>query len=262
MLLEQRKHPFSSMITLTYDEKHLPPDGGLLPSDLTKWLKRIRKELYPKKLRYYAVGEYGDENFRPHYHVALFGYPGCDLGRRFNSLSPCRCEACFLVQKTWSLGNTDVGHLNKESAQYVVQYVTKKMTKTNDPRLKGRYPEFARMSRRPGIGATAIDDIANVLTSDPGIVSLQLNSDVPSQLKHGGKNMPLGRYLKGKLRTHVGDEKIFKKESLQKYAQEMRLLSEETPPKTTFKKFLKEKNSQRILNMETRYRIYKQKGKL
>lgn len=79
------------------------------------------------------------------------------------------------------------------------------MTRTDDPRLEGRWPEFARMSRRPGIGQSAMHDIASTL--------MQFNlekseSDVPVTLAHGTSQQPLGRYLRQNLRRMMGkDEK-------------------------------------------------------
>ena len=73
VLLEAIKSSESSFITLTYDDENLPENGSLCPSHVRDWLKRIRKKVEPRKLRYFLVGEYGDETKRPHYHVALFG---------------------------------------------------------------------------------------------------------------------------------------------------------------------------------------------
>ena len=50
-------------VTLTYDDDHVPKDKSgrlvLRPDDLKNFLKRVRKDVYPGKIRYYAVGEYG-----------------------------------------------------------------------------------------------------------------------------------------------------------------------------------------------------------
>lgn len=83
LLLEQLKHGDSCFLTLTYDEKHLPEGGSLVPKHAQDFLKRLRSKTN-LKLRYYLVGEYGEDTERPHYHVALFGYPNC----AYNLLSP------------------------------------------------------------------------------------------------------------------------------------------------------------------------------
>jgi len=139
LLPEQRSHEFSSFATLTYADEHLPRGQTVVPKHTQDWLKRLRDLLGPTRpIRYYLVGEYGDESQRPHYHAALFG------------LSHLEHET---LARSWPMGHTLLGTLTKESAQYVAGYVTKKMTAPDDPRLNGRHPEFARMSLRPGIGA-------------------------------------------------------------------------------------------------------------
>lgn len=49
-------------------------------------MKRLRKYLEPVKVRFFACGEYGDNTYRPHYHLILFG---CDFrsDRRLYKLS-------------------------------------------------------------------------------------------------------------------------------------------------------------------------------
>lgn len=77
----------------------------------------------------------------------------------------------------------------------------KKMTTTDDRRLKGRLPEFARMSLRPGIGLGMAHEIASTLLQhrlDERMI------DVPLSLQHGRSKWPLGRYLRRKLRTYIG----------------------------------------------------------
>lgn len=189
MMLEALVHEQSSFLTLTYDKEHLPDGGSLVPADLQLWLKRFRKAVGP--VRFYAVGEYGDQSWRPHYHVALFG-----AGR----------DAGDIVQRTWGHGFTYTGDLTLESAQYVAGYVTKKMTGKDDARLCGRYPEFARMSLRPGIGFPAIQRIAEALQNKHGWDLIDNTGDVPQVLTHEQRKLPLGRYMRSGLRHALGYE--------------------------------------------------------
>lgn len=201
-MLESLMHGDNCFVTLTYDDEHLPKGGSLAPSEVQQWLKRFRSALEPRKIRYYLVGEYGDTTQRPHYHVAVFGYPKClyGLSRYSRERKDC-CPNCDTVRDTWGRGNVYVGSLETQSAQYVAGYVTKKMTRKDDPRLKGRYPEFARMSLRPGIGADAMHEVASVFMQ----FNLEdLQGDVPSSLRHGSRLLPLGRYLRRKLRVYSG----------------------------------------------------------
>lgn len=206
IMLESLCHGDSSFVTLTYSDEHLPMicDGiaTLVPVHLTNFLKRLRFAIKPHKVRFYAVGEYGDESFRPHYHLALFGFPTCAYGRsRYDRFHVDCCKQCDLLRDLWGLGFVDLGELNTKSAQYVAGYVTKKMTRTDDTRLKGRWPEFARMSLRPGLGALFVPEIASEVLK---LNLVEREGDVPSALRHGKRLMPLGRYLRRLLRAQVG----------------------------------------------------------
>lgn len=191
-MLEAVKHPHSSFVTLTYDEENLPDGATLVPKDLQLWLKRVR-HLYGQ-CRFYGVGEYGDKSERPHYHVALFG-------------PNVFADAGVELSKRWPLGFSYFGDLTLQSAAYICGYVTKKLTNASDERLCGRHPEFARMSLRPGIGASAVTDIAAAIQNQAGRNAYIATGDVPGVLNHARKPYPLGRYLRDRLRQEVGLEK-------------------------------------------------------
>lgn len=201
MMLESYKHRSNCFATITYNKEHMPKGDTLVPSDAQDFLKRLRQTVSPLKIRYYMVGEYGDETQRPHYHFAFFGLDsllaGGDDGRT------------GAIQHAWtlkkeSLGYSFVGELNEKSIYYVAGYVTKKMSCSDDRRLYGRHPEFQRMSLRPGIGASAMDDVASALECDFGLDEIARVGDVPSALSHGSYPRPLGRYLRRLLRRKVG----------------------------------------------------------
>lgn len=222
IILEANCHADNAFLTLTYDEDHLPDGGNLVPEHVTLFLKSLR-EAYRKtgKIRYFAVGEYGEQTNRPHYHLALFGYPTCRQGltnpRRHGSC----CAVCDSVQQHWQHGHIYLGGLSAASASYVAGYVTKKLTKKDDPRLGGRHPEFTRMSLRPGIGADFMHEVASsLLKYDLDEAML----DVPVALRHGAKSMPLGRYLRKKLRLAIGRDEKPPPESVALYEAEVQAL--------------------------------------
>lgn len=266
IMLETLKHNASCFLTLTYDDDHLPeyfaPDGALmkgtlLREDYQNFLKNLRYYIRPHKVRYHFVGEYGDESGRPHYHAALFG------------LGPSDQE---VINASWKKGFAYVGDLTFQSAQYIAGYVTKKLTNKNDPRvleiLQGRLPEFGQTSLKPGLGATAMEDIVDkFMLTDIGANHLINTGDVPNSLKHGAKSFPLGRYLKGKLREMYGfEEKGTPKPILSALQMQMRDLLEEAlsdpeGPSVGLAK-LGETKQQKIRNLETRYSIYNTKGSL
>ena len=63
-------------ITLTYNNENLPPGDELCKRDLQLFIKRLRK--VNPGIRYFAIGEYGEEGKRPHYHAVIFNL--IDLG--------------------------------------------------------------------------------------------------------------------------------------------------------------------------------------
>lgn len=218
--LESLKSSDSCFVTLTYGEKNLPEGSDLSPKHTQDWLKRLRKILAPEKIRYFLVGEYGDKTQRPHYHAALFGVHPIVAGGYDGQHG--------VVQKSWNQGYTFVGDLTPDSAMYVAGYCTKKMTSRKDPRLNGRHPEFARMSLRPGLGASAVEDIARSLGTDVGLRDIAQVGDVPHSLTHGRKSLPLGRYLRGKLREKIGYSSAkTPRESLKKYEESLSQLYED-----------------------------------
>lgn len=99
----------ASFITLTYDDEHLPKDRLLIKSDLQKFFKRLRKGI-DYKIKYYACGEYGENNGRPHYHAILFGIGS---GQR------------DLISQAWNMGRTQSGTVTHASCRYVADYISK-----------------------------------------------------------------------------------------------------------------------------------------
>lgn len=228
-MLEAAQYSANAFVTLTYDDAFLPLTCTMLPTLVPEhpknWLKRLRKHFPPEHVRFYLAGEYGDENFRPHYHVALFNVPTCARGRTRRRPGSSRpiwrgcCASCELVGETWGFGDVDLGILEDHSAQYVAGYVLKKMTHAQDPRLQGRYPEFSRQSNRNGgLGKDAMWEVASQLMRF-NLDSTQV--DVPSTLRHGAKERPLGRYLQQQLRKMIGKDEKAPEAIKQKYAAEM-----------------------------------------
>lgn len=270
----------NAFVTLTYSENDLPTCTSasssntwptLNPKDLSNWLKLLRKEISPQRIRYYCVGEYGENTNRPHYHVALFGYPPCRYGRSRYSKSQLRCcVPCDTILRTWKKGQVFVGTLEPHAAQYIAGYVTKKMTKVDDPRLDGRHPEFARMSLRPGIGADAMDDVASVY--------LQLNldkteADVPVSLRHGPKLLPLGRYLRRQLRKRIGRDEATPPEVLEALQQELSSVHQAAVDVTSapgmarlrslvYRDMLVDASKGKVARLEARARIFKKRGNI
>ena len=74
ILLESYLYNNNTFVTLTYseDDKTVKKINNLLSldSEHTKnFLKRLRSKFPKNKIRYYLVGEYGEQTQRPHYHA-------------------------------------------------------------------------------------------------------------------------------------------------------------------------------------------------
>ena len=128
--LESKVHTSSVFITLTYSQENLPDGGTLVPRDVQLWLKRLRKTIGIAGLRFFLVGEYGEQTQRPHYHVVLFGFPNCERGITEKRYARC-CDVCEVVKSTWSKGAIEIRELTTGGAEYIAGYVTKKLTNAN-----------------------------------------------------------------------------------------------------------------------------------
>lgn len=125
-------------LTLTYDTDHLSFTHNryktLNQRHVQLFMKRLRKahgKEHPK-LKYFYVGEYGGQRFRPHYHMTLFN---------------ARLE---LIQPAWQYGSVFFGKVSGASVGYTLKYMMKPgkipLHKNDD-----RIPEFRRMSKELGL---------------------------------------------------------------------------------------------------------------
>lgn len=154
-------------VTLTYNKSNLPmgakkPEtendcmGTLKPIDLTNFLKRLRKYISPKKIKYIASGEYGGTDrhdkfgkpngkWRPHYHLIIYG---------INNKMITQAELTAI----WKKGNAYLDKkpfVNTKAVAYTVGYINKKMTDSHSWEHyegNGRVAPFQRQSQ--GLGRT------------------------------------------------------------------------------------------------------------
>lgn len=170
-MLEAKQWQHNYMITLTYDESNvhlvdgvnretgeLQKVGNLEPKDLTKFMKDLRRyymyHYNHDNIRFYACGEYGDNTYRPHYHVIVFNCPILDLENFFLNKEREQIYLSNTIRNIWKKGIITVAKLEWQVAAYVARYVMKKRKgKDSEEYYKklGVIPEFVRMSRGPGI---------------------------------------------------------------------------------------------------------------
>lgn len=132
-------------------------------------MKRLRKEHAPLPIRFFHAGEYGEKKGRPHYHAIIFGdafdtvYDPYDVERGLTGGIEHITWSSHRLDKLWPFGKNRVGRVTFESCAYVARYITKKITgpmaqshyevvDTETGEIFVRKPEYATMSRRPGIG--------------------------------------------------------------------------------------------------------------
>lgn len=139
-LVQEEKRALSAhFLTLTYDTSHVPiSEKGFMTlnkRDVQLFFKRLRKAhgKHHPKITYYAVGEYGTKNRRPHYHVICFNVQ------------------LQHIQPSWQLGQVHYGSVTGASIGYTLKYMSKPRTcpsHKNDDRV----PEFSLMSKGIGSG--------------------------------------------------------------------------------------------------------------
>lgn len=183
---EAQMHTYNSVVTLTYDDDHLPSDRSLHHDHFQLFIRRLKKRLskevridgQPQRscasgilhsrheqravVRYYVAGEYGESYKRPHYHAILFGI---DFQNKL--IFKDKLWRSPELEQLWPHGYSSIMPLTWQTAAYVARYVIKKQeskTKTRyqviDPdtgELITRKSEYTKMSRRPGIGANWLD---------------------------------------------------------------------------------------------------------
>jgi len=197
--LEQEMEVCSSahFLTLTYRDGDLTRnDLGhpvLVKSDLQKFWKRLRKHIKTTEyeeiknlpqntaieipqIRYYAVGEYGEETKRPHYHAIAFNIPSSVIAR---------------LAETWKHGHVKVGTVTPASIGYVTKYVTK--IDTRDMEALELTPPFNVQSQ--GLGANYVNDETREYHSR--VASLYT-------INKGDKRQRLPRYIQNKI--HVTEQ--------------------------------------------------------
>lgn len=229
MLLELETMKKGIFLTLTYnnesakwckyDENGNPLFATLCKRDMQLFFKRLRKKLKGVCIRYYYAGEYGPTTFRPHYHAILFGI-GLDdlsdllphgkneLGQQYY-ISP-------MLSETWSNGYCLCSDVSWKTCAYVARYVTKKLNGEQAKVYEERnvLPEYANMSRNPGLGKTYLDLHPDCLNYD----SINLND------AEGGIKLCIPKYYLKQLELTDPERYTKMKDERRKFAEDCMVL--------------------------------------
>lgn len=208
LLLELQDHDQKNcfFVTLTYDDQCIkdkclraysdPTTGvvegyslSLCKRDLQLFMKRLRKAVEPARIRFYAVGEYGGQTFRPHYHLILFNLPLPVGDLSFYKKSPLGYDYSnsALISKCWPYGWNVVAPVTWESCCYTARYMLKKQKGKNASVYDDFSLEapFSVCSRKPGIAYSYIERCGDFSK----VRSIVVGTD------RGSKQFPPPRYL-------------------------------------------------------------------
>lgn len=162
---EAKCWPHNSFVTLTYNPEKLPADGSVSKRVMQTFMKRLRKAYGEKTIRFFGAAEYTPINRLPHYHILLFNQFFEDQRLFKNNKQNQPLYTSQILERLWPFGFSTIGNVNYQTARYAAQYSLKKITGDRSPEhytwphpihgyLIRAEPEFALMSRRPGIGHT------------------------------------------------------------------------------------------------------------
>lgn len=123
------KANFSVNRNVTYEDNQV---AVLVNRHLQLFIKRFRKYVskkYNEKIRYYAIGEYGTQSLRPHWHI-LFFYSSTQLARDFENVlqfgSKSRpIQTPVFLRSLWKFGHIDSKQTDGKAYFYVSSYVNK-----------------------------------------------------------------------------------------------------------------------------------------
>lgn len=167
----------------------------LVKSDLQKHFKRIRKQIEPRTLKYFAVGEYG-KGGRPHYHYLLFYKGEMD-----------RFAIMKLIKQEWQFGFTKVLPVNGAQG-----YVTKYVLKFDNREFL--VPPFSMISQ--GLGIAYLSD---------SMITFHRKNLLSFAYKPGGFKISLPRYYKDKIFNGYQKLMLKKRADLYRHDVELKRLS-------------------------------------
>lgn len=155
------KEDCSWFLTLTYDDDHICELDhsvnydlyALRYDDMTDFIKKLRNKFRGSDIDYFYSGEYGDDSFRPHFHMIIYNLPLEDLQFWKCNDTGDPIYISDTISEAWRKGFCTISPFNWRSAAYTARYVEKKLDgrKLCEYTAVGLTPEKARCSRRPGI---------------------------------------------------------------------------------------------------------------
>lgn len=194
-------------VTLTYNDKYVPKrpptyDLTLDYRDIQRFMKRLRRQHQKRghktKLKMLAIGEYGSQTYRPHWHLILLNAQSELIAKAWQNFDP-------YTKKAEALGFVQLGDMQSAGIRYILNYLQKPMydkIRAKDPHWHGR-KEMRHMSQ--GLGEAYLNTPEVVrhhkdTEQDNTVVALQ-----------NGIKIPLPKYYREKLYGPVEKEIVFQK---------------------------------------------------
>lgn len=123
---EMSLHKENCFLTLTYDNDNLPSIHDFSQKTLFRlFIKRLRKSLGDKKIKYLASHEFGGQTFRPHHHLIIFGWSPANQKFLKNTPAGYPIFRAPHLEKNWEHGYSSVAEANSQTAYYVASYALK-----------------------------------------------------------------------------------------------------------------------------------------
>lgn len=158
-MLETQKYEQNCFLTLTYENNPVK----LIKKDLQDFIKRLRKHIEPKKIKYFACGEYGSKRWRPHFHIIIFNHDFTDKWKTNNSNSNKEMYHSDTLDRIWGKGITTIQDVTINSCGYCALYSS--TPRKYLPPLLQETPEFNLMSQGLGLD-TIIQNIDKYAETD------------------------------------------------------------------------------------------------
>lgn len=127
------KENCSYFITLTYDDLHQDendfiPNYGIYSLNyehVTQFIKRLRNKFRDAEIDYYYSGEYGDRQFRNHFHMIAYNLFIPDLQYYKCNDNGDALYTSSIIENLWQKGFCVIAEFNWRSAAYTARYVEK-----------------------------------------------------------------------------------------------------------------------------------------
>ena len=185
---ESKYHDYAWFVTATYSDEHLPYGGSLHAEHQSRFIKTLREKFkragIDTPLRFFSIGEYGDDYNRPHYHFIIFGpdfpdkkvkyttneskFYSNELESLLGTQSGTKYYNSDFLTQAWGKGHIQLTGVSSATMQYVAKYHVEKITGERAEEHYSRFiegrdepfiveSETSRMSTHPGLGKKWIE---------------------------------------------------------------------------------------------------------